>query len=218
MGLPNPYYQDESVTIYHGDCRDILPLLEPNSVDLVLTDPVYSDLSAYELLASNSHKLLVWSGVRYLDCALDAIRKHLSYRGLFAYVNQTTGFLSGKMINKTHFLIWADKNRSSKMYSYLPNGYLSLPWGKDPLAHRWAKNPRFLELAICAFSRTRDMILDPYAGTGITLQCTKKLGRKAIGIEISEKYCEIAVKRLAQGVMDLNIKTSVLETTQLKLL
>ena len=41
MDILQPYYQDEIVKIYHGDCREILPLLEPKSVDLVLTDPPY---------------------------------------------------------------------------------------------------------------------------------------------------------------------------------
>ena len=60
MSLPNPYYDQDGITIYHADCRDILPLLEPGSVDLVLTDPPY--------------------GVRYVTARRSRTRRHTADR------------------------------------------------------------------------------------------------------------------------------------------
>ena len=193
-----PYYQDEWVTIYHGDCREILPQLP--KVDLVLTDPPY-ELENYRLVAELGLPVLAWCGLRTLPIALTELGNSLTYRGVFAYVNQTTGHMIGKIINKTHFLLWFGDN---KMLGYLPNGYMSVGWGMENNSHKWAKNPRFIEKAIVAFANASDIILDPFLGNGVTSYCAKKLNRKCIGIEIEEKYCEIAAKRCSQQVFDFS--------------
>ncbi len=66
--------------------------------------------------------------------------------------------------------------------------------------------PQYLaDSCIQLLSFVEDLVLDPFLGSGTTAYCAKKLGRKCIGIEIEEKYCEIAAKRCSQGVLRLEV-------------
>lgn len=69
--------------------------------------------------------------------------------------------------------------------------------------HPTAKPESLLTELVCSFTDAGETILDPFMGSGTTLVAAKRLGRKAIGIELEEKYCEVAAKRLAQGALPL---------------
>ena len=207
-----PYYQDDWVTIYHGDCREILPELP--KVDLVLTDPPYG---------------LSWSGtgfkkqplLNHLDAAkwdkkpnADLIKKVMSagfYKTIwgFNYLADLIGPSNGclvwdKMTGKNPFadgeLAFSDTVGTMRIYHHQWCGAF-----KD--SERGIKNEHPTQkpiqlMAWCiSLAPKAEIIIDPFMGSGTTLRAAKDLKRHAIGIEIEEKYCEIAARRMSQEVM-----------------
>ena len=221
MSLPKPYYQDDHCTIYHGDCRDIITHLEP--VDLVLTDPPYgiNYQPNYKTYAGQRN---TFSPIRNDDGSLD-----LGF--LFNYGKEQIIFGAenfGGFPHRGRWICWFKRSWRTKANS-MPSGDFELAWmskrsgfykffqvihggavnansesgaNNDPRFHPTEKPIPLLRSCIELFSDS-NTILDPFMGSGTTLRAAKDLGRKAIGIEIEEKYCEIAVKRLRQEVLPL---------------
>ena len=212
-----PYYQDEWVTIYHGDCREILPTLE--KVDLVLTDPDYNaknigpnereyekgmpalDADGYkafckewfELVISLTEDVVFTSGIANIWNYPEARWVLCWHKPAAVSFNRMGGFNAWEPI-----LVYG------KPFKRLPQDYLyfnTLNFTKGPERnHPCPKPPSLWEHLI---SLLKDgIILDPFLGSGTTAYCAKKLNRKCIGIEIEEKYCEIAAKRCSQGVFN----------------
>jgi DNA modification methylase len=212
-----PYYQDDACTIYHGDCREILPHLEP--VDLVVSDPPFGINHASSFGASWENTVIA------NDESTDA------RDWVVSYFHDTPMLLFGTWKAQrpaaTRQVLIFDKGPAFGM------GDLSFPWKNSfeeiyvigngfkadrrdegvikghftafsEAAGRVHPNEKPVSLLQYLISRhPGNTILDPFMGSGTTLRAAKDLGRKAIGIEIEEKYCEIAVKRLAQEVLPL---------------
>ncbi|TXH49890.1 MAG: site-specific DNA-methyltransferase [Desulfurellales bacterium] len=233
MSLPTPYYQDEFSTIYHGDCREILPLLEP--VDLVLTDPPFSE-KTHKNAKSNKgkgygNKAIDFAAIDF--AAIDDIFEILSskcngwlvsfldYRHICELEKK-----EGSGWEFMRFGVWVKTNPMPQISADRPaNGWDGLCYlrnrehrpgwnggGKHgnyigPVItdgiHPTQKPMPFIRDLVERFTASGQIILDPFMGSGTTLVAAKNLGRKAIGIELEEKYCEIAVKRLRQGVLPL---------------
>ena len=219
-----PYYQDDYCTIYHGDCREVLPQLEP--VDCVITDPPYgtealgggygrrqlhstdgrhgrrivgdADLSAVSDCFSNlklndDSWVFTFAAARRMFEVV-AILEGLSYEyfGHLVWDKGTPGL--GYTIRYAHEDILLFRRGDSPDKTKALISPLRYPSEKGYL-HPHSK-PVSLLTALAGF--TVGTILDPFLGSGTTLRAAKDLGRKAIGIEIEEKYCEIAVERLRQ--------------------
>ena len=199
------YYQDDYCTIYHGDCRDILPLLDP--VDLVLTDPPYNVGVSYGQHDDdmNQDTLKKWIESWFIPC-LDIADTVL--------INDPVNMLIyGNLAQWKWLLCWYKPAAMGRSPVGFMNWEPVMMWGKGgKTGNDVVKAPIISDSSITAhpcpkplawgtgfislFS-TAETILDPFMGSGTTLVAAKDLQRQAIGIEIDEKYCEIAADRLA---------------------
>jgi DNA modification methylase len=196
--MMNPYFQDKWVTIYHGDCREILPQLDVK-VDLVLTDPPYpdqhleyGDCDILFLDKFNCRQLIFWSAK--IDFPLDYTAIHIwdkRYRCASEYER----------------IFERNGHKNYKIFKAIGiNSIVSANYAHDNFwKHPSQKPSKLIEALINLGGKPSDLIFDPFLGTGTTCYCAKKLNRYSIGIEIEEKYCEIAAKRCSQEVMELGI-------------
>lgn len=220
------YFEEPGIQIFHGDCRDILPHLGP--VDLVLTDPPYGiSFRGYLSHVDDTNQYYAWLWPILEDCERHIVdgwivvfqsetRAHDWATNLprdwklFAIAKKFGQIRREAIARQTDYALywcignpgWPPRANTGELYR---NWYLS----RDCCVPAKRVNhpcPRPLDaikyLSRC-FSRRGALILDPFMGSGTTLVAAKQLGRRAIGIEIEERYCAIAVERLRQQVLPL---------------
>jgi len=219
-----PYYEADGITIYHGDALDILPSLP--RVDAVITDPPYAiptvvaqgrdvtrnvgDLSIIEAamrlyFQAATERLLSNIGRIFVFC--DGTSYPVMFRVLYgafstALLVWDKGQIGmGREFRKSHELILHGWQRSTPIFedgNGWPDVLKFAPIHSSGRVHP-AEKP--LELVMALVRPCGRNILDPFMGSGTTLVAAKDLGRRAVGIEIEERYCEIAARRLSQGVL-----------------
>ncbi|AMU20844.1 DNA-methyltransferase [Mycobacteroides abscessus] len=197
-----PYYQDDLVTLFHGDCLEITEWL---GADVLVTDPPYGlgdrmtgagkwgklwgsappswDAQApigIPEMASGFEQAIVWGG-NYFQLP--------PRRGWLVWDKVVRNFTSGHCE-----LAWTSLDQPVRAFS-LATGHLANEGKMHP-----TQKPLPLMQWCLAF--TQGVVADPFSGSGSTLVAARNLGRRAIGVELEEKYCEIAARRLDQMILD----------------
>ena len=211
-----PYYEHAGITIYHGDCREILPTLP--KCDLLLTDPPYGmswDAKVTRGINGTGSKgptrhygttisgddepfdpsFLLDKGDTVIIWGFNHFPQHLSKGTALVWLKRyDDGFQS--------FLSDAEIAWMNTGYGVYCRRDVSMQGESSSRIHP-AQKPIDLMQWCIGFGNGGD-VLDPFMGSGTTLVAAKNLGRRAIGIEIEERYCEIAAKRLSQEVFDFD--------------
>jgi site-specific DNA-methyltransferase (adenine-specific) len=209
-----PYYEDDAVTIYHGDAREILPAI---NFDVIVTDPPYG--ISYEqtirtaanygpIRGDDSTELAEWLLENYGDkplCIFGA--NHFPFAlpeaGRWICWDKRVVESADKMLGSPFELAWmSGPDKAGVMYRIQHGGVVNADKANGRRVHPTQKPVTLMKRIIQDYYPAA-VVVDPFMGSGTTLRAAKDLERKAIGIEIEERYCDIAVERLAQGVLAL---------------
>ena len=237
-----PYYDDGTVTIYHGDCLDVLADLEV-AVDAVVTDPPYASGSRTEAGKSSSGAMLragrfsdrpieldqmtttgfVWlmravaarcrvllpeggSFLSFIDWRqwpnLVGALETCNYRvqGMVVWDKGSMGLGNG--FRAQHELICHASKGVPTVHDRGSGNVLRHP-RQEPIDHPSPKPEALIAKLIEVVTGDGQLVLDPFMGAGTTLRAAKDRGRRAIGIEFEERYCEVAARRMGQEVFAL---------------
>lgn len=228
------YYQDDQVTLYHGDARKVLAGMDDMSVKAVLTDPPYTERTHAKARSNSAERL---DGIKEFVAIDDASLRNvlsecgrvsegwvvatLDYRHAFAFdANPPSGLKCQRLgvwvkTNPTPQITGDRPAQGWESIAYLhrvegrskwsgggSHGNYISPTAK-PEGHPTAKPLSMLRDMVRKFTDPGDTVFDPFAGSGTTLRAAVDEGRRAIGVELEERYCEVIAKRLDQGVLNL---------------
>jgi len=223
-----PYYQDERTMLYCGDCREILPSLEiEQPISAIITDPPWPGSEkksnpdrSYDIYhvfneAAQSFQRLSDRLIIILGCDTDprfliTVPKGYPFL-LVCWLRRIPPTYKGKILYGADVAYIFGSPRAREYAGPTGTGILqsetySVSLGKrDKIqTHPTFRPLRTMKWLVSHYTQEEETILDPFSGSGTTLLAAKDTGRKAIGIELEEKYCEITVNRLRQSVMDFS--------------
>lgn len=215
-----PYYEQDGITIYHGDCRDLLSrdgALRSGGYDLLLTDPPYGigearskNASRSCLATSRDYGSSEWDDRPAHDAlalARGKCRWQIIFGGNYYDLPPSSCWLVWDKDNgRNDFadceLAWTNLKKAVRKLTYRWHGMLQEPGvPREQRQHPTQKPEAVIRWALMQAPQDARTVLDPFMGSGTTLVAAKRLGRRATGIEREERYCEIAAERLAQGAL-----------------
>lgn len=212
-----PYYEQDGITIYHGDCLEHLSWL---SADVLITDPPYG--MSFVSSRTNEKRPIANDN----DCAArDAVLELWGARPAAVFgswkVTRPARYITNRLIwdksdgtgpgmgdlsqsfgnSDEEIYLFGEWPKRDKRRANVIRTHMSLCGLVTKIGHPTPKPVELMSLLMrCA---PDGVVADPFCGSGSTLLAAKLHGRHAIGIEIEERYCEIAAKRLSQGVLPL---------------
>jgi len=216
-----PYYDHAGIQIFHGDCREVLPQLD---ADCVVSDPPYGVadctggdirefgkadyISRFDDTEEYRSKVIVPA----IELCIQKCERVVITPGIFGLRDyppaddigcfwtpaaQTHGRWGFRTFNPILYY-----GRSPRAGLGDSASGMQLTESAEKNGHPCPKPIGAWKWLVAKASLEGETILDPFMGSGTTLRAAKDLGRRAIGIEIEEKYCEIAAKRLSQEVFE----------------
>lgn len=223
-----PYYEDDACVIYHGDCREVLPGL---TADAVVTDPPYgisdAPMQGQGRTGKRVGQVNTWHPESDWDRAIDpewcllasAAAPVVAWFGHWRKRPEVESFMPHPIRAE---IVWAKDchvgppcpvaMRDERIWIFSALGVVGRKFETSvwdvPIIPTWSHKAHKNEKPLPLMRRLLawlpgDSIIDPFMGSGTTLRAAKDLNRKAIGIELDERYCEIAAKRMAQEVLAL---------------
>lgn len=212
------FYQDDWATIYCGDCLEIIPQFE--SIDLIITDPPYNVDKNYGIYKDNLDKFKYNQLIDFITKQTENIILILGSQCLLKWWQKLPNAKLVIILVKAGMSAFKPKQFVPKFRPLLTTVNSNEFWGDVWDDIRWSGEGYFfneenynhpaitplklIKRSINIFSQPKQLILDPFLGSGTTCVAAKNLNRKSIGIEINPTYCDIAVKRLRQEVFDFS--------------
>jgi site-specific DNA-methyltransferase (adenine-specific) len=198
-----PYYEQDGIVIYHGDCREVLPDVSME-MDLVLTDPPYGILDNGGKWGRKSE--LKWDSSTFgnIDLIMSAAANQIIWGGNYYSLPPSRGWLVWYKRDSVPSaadveLAWTSFDMNARLIDQT-----IAATNAERVGHPTQKPLRVMRWCLGLAGDARSVI-DPFMGSGTTLVAAKSEGRRATGIEINEAYCEMAAKRLSQGTLPLDV-------------